>query len=167
LLIAQFEPTRDNESERRQRLTEGALRAAALVAAGASALLLVDLSLDWHKAAVHVAGIVDVEGTSSGWHGWGFVAGVAALVLVALVAAAATPPVFSAGAAAVALAATSLAVFVGSADLPAGPVATVEDSTLWPSWLGLVFAAVAFCAALVPLAAPAPASHRVTSHEAA
>jgi len=129
--------------------------------------LLVDLSLDWHKAAVHVADIVDVEGTSSGWHGWGFVAGVAALVLVALVAAAATPPVFSAGAAAVALAATSLAVFAGSAEVPAGPVATVEDSMLWPSWLGLVFALVAFCAALIPLVAPPAAAHGITRHEAA
>jgi hypothetical protein len=152
---------------REAAMTDDALRAAALVAAGAAALLLVDLSLGWHKAAVHVGGIVDVEGTSSGWHGWGFLAGVAALVLVALVAAAATPPVFSACAAAVTLAATSLAVFVGNADVPAGPVATVEDSTLWPSWLGLLFALVAFSAALVPLVAPPPTLHRVTPHEAA
>jgi hypothetical protein len=148
-------------------MTEGTpRRAAALVAAGAAALLLVDLFLDWQKAAVHVAGVVNVESTASGWHGWGFLAGIAALVLIALVVTAATPPLFSAGAAFVALAATTLAVFDQSADVPAGPVATVEESTLWPAWVGFALAMVAFCATLIPLIVPRPRLHGVR-HESA
>jgi hypothetical protein len=166
LLIAQFARARDNGSRKEAAITEGTRRSAAtLVAAGAAALLLVDLFLDWQKSAVEVAGIVNIESTVSGWHGWGFLAGFAALVLMALVATAATPPVFNAGAAIVVLTTTSLAVFAGSADAPLGPAATVDASTLWAAWVGLVLAVVAFCAALVPLVAPPPTPYSLTPHE--
>jgi len=51
--------------------------AAKLVALGASSLFVGDLFMTWHPTVAH----------SSGWTGWGIVAGVLALVVIGLVGA--------------------------------------------------------------------------------
>ena len=42
------------------------------------------LLLEWQRVSVEVAGAVHVEKTTIGWNGWGFVAGVLALLLLVL-----------------------------------------------------------------------------------
>ena len=124
---------------------------ARFAAAAAAGLLLVDLFLDWQRAAVRVAGVVEVEATAAGWHGWGFLAGVLALALMAVLLTAGGRSTVSAAVALGMLAATTVAVVTSEPDVAGGPAASVEESTVWPAWLGLVLAAVAFVATLVPL----------------
>jgi hypothetical protein len=137
-------------------------RRAGMVAAAASLLFVVDLFLGWQRVSVEVAGVVDVEETSSGWHGWGFVAGVGALLLLAVAigelrgAGTLTGHALVAAILAVGLLLfTCFAVFTGDAsvDVATGAVAVEVDSTLWPAWAGLVLAAIAAVAALFPLVA--------------
>lgn len=136
------------------------IRTSRLIALIGSLALLVALSFDWHTADVHVVGVVDAEGSSVGWSGWGLLGGVFAM-LVAIVAfadlraddaarvrrfaVAVLPPVGM-------VVATALAAFAGDADVNVVGVTSVEaDSILWPAWIGLFLAAVASVAALVPL----------------
>ena len=142
-------------------------RVARFTAAGAAALLLVDLFLDWQMASIRVAGIVEVETTAAGWRGWGFVAGVLALALVAVLLTDEGRRVLAAALGLCTVVATTIAVVTGDADVSGGPAATVEDSTLWAAWLGLALAAVAFLATLVPLGAQAATQAAGAPHSAA
>jgi hypothetical protein len=145
-------------------------RTSRLIALVGSLALLVALSFDWHSADVHVVGVVDAEGSSVGWSGWGLLSGVFAMLvaviafadlraddaaLVRRFAVAVLPPVGM-------LAATALAVFAGDADVNVVGVTSVEaDSILWPAWVGFVLAAISSVAALVPVVAQlaAPTAH--------
>jgi hypothetical protein len=51
---------------------------------GSALAFLVVLFLDWHRTTVDIAGVTHVEASTSGWSGWGLLAGIAAIVLVAL-----------------------------------------------------------------------------------
>jgi hypothetical protein len=125
-------------------------RWASFVAISASVLFLLDLFLDWQKAAVHVAGVVNVESTASGWDGWGVVAGVLAVLVVTFAFKSMLPRAFAAALGM--FAATAIDAFTGSANVspPAGPVSVVA-STLWAAWLGLALAAIAVVATAAPL----------------
>ncbi len=125
-------------------------RLASFAAVGASVLFLLDLFLDWQKAAVQVAGVVNVESTASGWDGWGVVAGVLALLLVGLAFKGLALGAFVAALGM--LAATAIGAFTGTASIspPVGPVSVIE-STLWAAWVGLALAACATVATAVPL----------------
>src|SRR4051812_8459585 len=57
-----------------------------------SVLLLVDLFLPWHHAAVNVPGVVHVEATSMGWRGAGAIAGLLALAALVVELRARTGP---------------------------------------------------------------------------
>jgi hypothetical protein len=135
-------------------------RIARLVALIGSLALLVLLSLDWHSAEVDVVGVVHAEGTVVGWSRWGLLGGLSAAV-VAIVAfadlragdgagvrrfmLAVLPPVGM-------LVGTALAAFSGDAHVNVVGVTNVQaDSILWPAWFGLVLAALAAVAALLPV----------------
>jgi hypothetical protein len=139
-------------------------RIAAVVALVASVLFLVVLSLDWQVATVRVPGVVELRAGASGWSGAGLLAGLSAIVVVAAETARlrgrSVAPVFTAGAALVALGAMVVALLVGDADVvaPVGGAAVEVDSTRWPAWAGLVLAAVAAAAALIALQRPTSSS---------
>ena len=96
--------------------------AAKLVALGAASLFVGDLLLTWHGT------------DSSGWTGWGLVAGLLALVVDALAGARGEHPLAMLVSASGMVAATSLVVAAGD--------------THWPAWLGLALAGVAAAACL-------------------
>lgn len=134
-------------------------RAAGLTAVVASGLLLADLFLDWQRAYVGIAGVVQTDASSMGWGGWGSAVGVFALLTLVvalrdlgghdttahhLVAVGLLPFAL--------LASTLLTVFTGDASVNVANTVSVEvDTTLWPAWVGLVLAAVASVAAFVPV----------------
>src|SRR5512133_61252 len=63
----------------KKRLSGWGLYAVGLI----TTLLLVDLFLGWHHVSVSIAGnLVDVHTDSSGWSGWGAVAGVLLILLL-------------------------------------------------------------------------------------
>lgn len=122
-------------------------------------VFVASLFLDWHRASVEVAGVVDVEETSSGWHGWGFVAGVFALLLLAVALGERRHGEPTTGHALAVgmlplglLVTTGLAVFTGDASVQVAGVVDVEvQTTLWPAWLALSLAVVTASAYLVEL----------------
>ena len=61
------------------------------VAAGAAALFIVDLFLNWERTAVRVADAVHVDHMASGWSGWGALAGVCAVALLVFMIAGRVP----------------------------------------------------------------------------
>jgi hypothetical protein len=143
-------------------------RVASLVALVASSLFVGDLFLDWQRASVDIAGVIQTESSSMGWGGWASAAGLFAvlIVIVALrdlgghettanhVLAVAVLPIGL-------LVATALAVFTGDANVDVANAVSVQvETTLWAAWAGLAFAVVAFVATLVPvllhLGRPAP-----------
>ena len=111
-------------------------------------LFVLDLFLDWQKADIDVAGVVSVHAASSGWAGWGVVAGILAIAVI--VAAVTRRAAWTLGLAAAMLVATALLAFTGDADVATGVVGVAVDTTLWPAWVGLVLAAVTTAAAAVP-----------------
>jgi hypothetical protein len=114
---------------------------------------LVTLFLPWQEASVEVGTVVDVEATSSGWAGWGILAGLIALALLGLTVVRAGLGAAEGVLGVALVAAAALAAFTGDASVTAqGVVATQE--TLWPAWLGLLLAVVAGVAALAPLVRP-------------
>ena len=120
------------------------------VIAVAATLFVLDLFLGWQRVAVRMPAL-DVHATASGWSGWGTLAGLCALVALAL--AIARP----ASAATVALGLgtlvfTSLEVLTGhaSVDVGASMMRVHVDTTLWPAWVGLALAGVMAAAAVVP-----------------
>jgi hypothetical protein len=142
-------------------------RWAGLTVVGAGLLFILDLFLGWQKVSIAVSGVVDVEGTASGFRGWGLVAAVFAVVLVALVVAGlrAGPSVrrpFALTTSALGLAISgALAAFTGDASVhvQTNGVGVEVESTLWPAWVGLVLAVVAAAAALAPLVSELGSRH--------
>jgi hypothetical protein len=136
----------------------GALkRASELALLGLAVLFLIALSLDWHRTTVEVLGEGDAEAASSGWSGWGLLAGFCALAIVGLELdrqlrkrSHEGQALVDLGLALGAALATVTAVFTGDASVSAGAVGVEVGSTLWPAWAGLVLAALMVVAALVP-----------------
>ena len=128
----------------------------ATVAGAAAALLLVDLLLDWQKAAVQVGGVVNVQATASGLHGWGIVPAILAVILIALVASPTAPSFWRAITATAMLGTTAAAALGSHAHVSVGMAVAVDNAILWPAWIGLGLAAVAFVATIVPYVAETP-----------
>lgn len=141
-------------------------RAARVVMLGAALVFLVLLLLDWHRTFVE--GVEDAVAASSGWSGWGLLAGFFALALIGFELddrlrrraprreRALVDQVLATGLAL----ATVAAVFTGDASVSAGSIGVEVDRTLWPAWAALAVAAVtvfaAFVAALTDGEAPEP-----------
>jgi hypothetical protein len=129
------------------------------------ALLFVDLFLDWHRASVSVTGVVDLEAGSSGWAGWGALAGVLLIALLlwegsrlvgADLAQRASAAIVSLMLALGATAFTAVEFFSGTADVQAGSLVAVGvHGRQWPAYAGLVLAALLVVAAVAQLGRPA------------
>lgn len=132
-------------------------RASTLVVLWSTVLYIGVLLLDWRRVSVEVAGVVDVEQTSSGLSNWGIVAGVIAVALVVLTLArirgdapASRRRLLAELILAVGLLVfTVVAMFTGDVNVSAGPVGIEVETTLWPAWVGLFLAAVIVVAAAV------------------
>jgi hypothetical protein len=118
------------------------------VVVGGAFLVVLDLFLDWQKASVSVAGVVNIHTASSGWAGWGFVVGILAIVVI--VAALTRHVAWTLGLAIAMLIATALAAFIGETNVSTPGVGVAVETTLWPAWVGVGLAAVTTAAALVP-----------------
>jgi hypothetical protein len=137
----------------------GALkRASERVLLGSAIVFLVVLFLDWHRTSVVVAGEGEAEAGSSGWSGWGLLAGICALALIGLELDRVLRKRSHEGQALVDLAlaaslalATVAAVFTGEASVDAGAAGVEVGSRLWPAWVGLALAAVTLVAALAAI----------------
>lgn len=140
---------------------------------GLALLFLVVLFLDWHRTSVVVVGEGDAQAGSSGWSGWGLLAGICALAVIGLELDRVLRKRSHEGQALVDLAlalgaalATVAAVFTGDTSVTAGAAAEEVGSTLWPAWVGLVLATAMALAALVAVLpeskAEAPRARPVT-----
>jgi len=135
----------------------GALkRASERVLLGLALLFLVVLFLDWHRTSVLVPGEGDAQAGSSGWSGWGLLAGICALAVIALELDRVLRKRSHEGQALVDLAlavgsavATVAAVFTGDTSVTAGAAGVEVGSTLWPAWVGLILATAMVAAAFV------------------
>ena len=134
--------------------------ASTCVMVGSALAILVVLFLDWHRTTVDIAGVTHVEASTSGWSGWGLLAGIAAIVLVALNVRRtrrgqepdATFGIADLVLGVVILSATVAGVFSGDADVQAGVVGVESGTILWAAWLGLALSIVtAVSAAVVAL----------------
>jgi hypothetical protein len=144
--------------------------ASTLVMLGSTLAFLVVLFLDWHRTTVDIAGVTRVQTESMGWSGWGLLAGMAAIVLVALnlrrmrrgVEPEPTFGIVDLVLGVITVCATVAAVFSGTADVQVAVVGVESGTILWPAWLGLVLSIVtAISAAIVALPeAWQPASRR-------
>jgi hypothetical protein len=130
---------------------EALQRRANPVIAGAATLFLVDLFLGWQRVAMQMRGPFDVHNTTSGWSGWGALAGMCAIVLLVLALAGQRSPA-TAALGLGALLFTSLQVLTGNAhvDMGASMMRVQVDTTLWPAWVGLALAGVVAAAAALP-----------------
>jgi hypothetical protein len=110
--------------------------------------------------SVEVVGAVDLRASSSGWAGWGLVAGLLAIVVAALAVAGLrgrSAPLALVAASLGMLCATMLAVFTGSADIRSGAVGVEVDATRWPALSGLALAVVVAGAGLASaISSPSP-----------
>jgi hypothetical protein len=127
-------------------------RASERVLLAAALLFLVVLFLDWHRTSVVIVGEGDAQAGSSGWSGWGLLAGFFALAIVGLELDRVVRKRSHEGQAlvdlilAVGLAlATVAAVFTGDTSVGAGA------GTLWPAWVGLGLAVVLLAAYVATL----------------
>jgi hypothetical protein len=128
-------------------------------------LLFIDLFLGWHRAGVSVSGLVDINGDSSAWAGWGAVAGVLLIVLLfweALRLGGAVIAQDLSGAVASLVLALGVAAFTtvefaaGTADVQSGTIVAVGvHGRQWPAYVGLVLAAGLVGAAVAQLGRPA------------
>jgi hypothetical protein len=125
------------------------------VIAVAAALFVVDLFLGWQRVAVHMPAI-DVRSTASGWSGWGALAGLCAIVLLALaIADRSSPATVALGLGALVFTAIDVLTGHENVDVGASMMRVHVDTTLWPAWVGLALAGVMAVAAAVPyLAVP-------------
>jgi hypothetical protein len=136
--------------------TEALQRRADPVIVGAATLFVVDLFLGWQRVEMQMAGAIGVHSTTSGWSGWGALAGICALALVVLVLAGRQTPAILALAVGVLLF-TTVEVLAGNAHVgvSASMMRMQVDTTLWPAWVGLALAGTTAAAAAVPyLVAP-------------
>lgn len=131
-----------------QRIATGAVL-------GCGALLFLDLFFDWQHASVDAA-VVHIDAGSSGWHGWGIVAGVALAGLLLWEGSRRLQPEPSStealGAAAVALLVLGgvVASFQSGADVSVGTVVSVSvGGHTWAAYLGLALAVVVAGAAVL------------------
>lgn len=128
-------------------------------------LLFVDLFLGWHHVSVSIAGnLVDVDSDSSGWAGWGAIAGVLLIVLLVWEGLRLTGAAFvrrvsaglvtlglSVGAAGFAL----VEFLTGTVDVNGGGVVLVGvHGRQWPAYVGLVLAGLLLVAAIAQLERP-------------
>jgi hypothetical protein len=137
------------------------------VATGATSLFLVDLFLSWQRADVRVPGMVHVHHMATGWSGWGLLAGLCAVALLAVLLAGRPRPSAAAALGLAMLAFTALAVVAGDThvDMHSNAVGVEVDVTRWPAWVGLALAAVAAVATAVPfLARDEPSPQHVAHH---
>lgn len=135
----------------------GALkRSSRLVLLGSALLFLVVLFLDWHRTSVVVVAEGEAQAGSSGWSGWGLLAGICALAIVGLELDRVLRKRPHEGQVLVDLAlsvgvllATVAAIFTGDASISAGAPGVEVGTTLGPAWLGLALAGTTFVAALL------------------
>ena len=134
--------------------------ASTCVMVGSALAFLVVLFLNWHRTTVDIAGVTHVEASTPGWSGWGLLAGIAAIVLVALNVRRtrrgqepdATFGIADLVLGVVIFSATVAAVFSGDADVTVGVVGVDNGTILWAAWLGLALSIVtAVSAAIVAL----------------
>ena len=108
------------------------LAASARVVAVASALaLFVVLFLDWREVSVQTPG-VDVETTSSGWSGWGVVAGI--LLVAFLVSVLRGKAVGAPVTGLVAAGLTAVEFFTGSVETDVAGLVSVDTWSRVPGW---------------------------------
>jgi hypothetical protein len=129
------------------------------------ALLFVDLFLGWHRADVSVTGVVDVQGDSSAWAGWGAVGGVLLIGLFfweglrlrgAVVAQGLSGSIASLMLALGVAAFTAIEFFAGTADAQAGSIVVIGvHGRQWPAYVGLVLAVFLVLAAVAQFDRPA------------
>jgi hypothetical protein len=121
------------------------------LAPAAAGLLVVDLFLPWQRIGVDMP-YIDVDTTSTGWGGWGTVAGICALVLIVLaLAQRSMGPVTRAALGVLLPVFTALAALTGDAHVMSGMMNVDVGETLWAAWVGLGLAVVAGAATLAPL----------------
>jgi hypothetical protein len=114
------------------------------------------LFLEWRDASIETA-TVDVHAGTSGWAGWGIVAG-ALLVTYVVLELATARPVLVPSTALLAAAFTGVAFFTGSAQVSvAGVVAVDTEARLWPAYVGLSLAVLLGAGGIVRLVAAARA----------
>ena len=129
--------------------------ASSLVMVGSALAFIVVLFFDWHRTTVDLAGVTHVEADSAGWGGWGLLAGIAAIVLVALnlyrvrrgLEPDGTFGIADLVLGVVMLCATVAAVFSGNADVQVAVVGIESGTILWAAWLGLALSIVTAVAA--------------------
>jgi hypothetical protein len=135
------------ERVRVQRIATGAVL-------GCGALLFLDLFFDWQRALVDAA-VVHVDAGSSGWHGWGVVAGVALAGLLLWEGSRRLQPeptsTEALGAAAVALLVlgTVVASFQSGVDVTVSVVSVSVGDHTWAAYLGVALASIVAAAAVV------------------
>ena len=100
-----------------------------------------------------MGGGVHVDHMTSGWSGWGALAGLCAIGLLVLVLACRSRFTTAAALGAAMLCFTALTVFTGDTHvtMQAQRLAVEVDAARWPAWAGLTLAATAALASAVPL----------------
>jgi hypothetical protein len=131
---------------------------------GIGSLLFIDLFLGWHRAAVSVAGVVDVHSDESAWAGWGALGGLLLIVLLlweglrlggAVVAQDISGSIVSLTLALAVAAFTAIEFFTGTAGVQVGSIVAVGvHGRQWPAYAGLVLAVFLVLAAVVQLGRP-------------
>ena len=117
----------------------------------------------WHGASVHVASVVNVQTTTSAWHGWGALAGFAAaglllwtwmLVIGAELTRRLSDRLVTATLAATVLVFTVVELVTGTASVNVASTVVVTTAQRWPAHVALAVAAAPAFLGLVPLARP-------------
>jgi hypothetical protein len=123
-----------------------------MLAAGLT--LFAVLFLDWREASIETASVVVHAGTS-GWAGWGIVAG-ALLVSYVVLELRTARPVLVPATALLAAAFTAVEFFTGSAEVSVAGVVAVDTQTRsWPAFVGLALAVLLAAGGVLRLLAAA------------
>jgi hypothetical protein len=126
-------------------------------------VFFVFMFLGWHAASVHVASIVNVRTTTSAWHGWGALAGLAAAGLLLwtwMVAIRAeitrrfSDRLVTAALGSTVLVFTIVELVTGTASVTVASTVVVTTTQRWPAYVALAVAAALAFVAVVPLARP-------------
>jgi hypothetical protein len=117
----------------------------------------------WHAASVHVASLVNVQATTSAWHGWGALAGLAAaglllwtlmLAIGAEITTRLSDLLVTASLGAAVLVFTIVELVTGTASVNVASTVVVTTTQRWPAYVALAVAAALAFVAIVPLARP-------------